>query len=120
MMELESVEISFARNNPYEKSLILNALYRHALMDLGYSMDEHIENIDLFRLFSHENLASSKFLLKVRSFYEDSLTPLEQRIFYTEVLEKGRHYLWWWFEYANPKEYALAAACLREKIARSF
>jgi len=120
MMEIESVEISFAKRNPYEETLILNALYRHALMDLGYSMDEHIENIDMLRLFSHMNLASSRFLLKVMSFYSNALTPLEQRIFYTEVLEKGRHYLWWWFEYANTKEYALAAHCLREKIARYF
>jgi hypothetical protein len=114
------VNFIFEENEVRERWILLNALFRSALLELGYSPDEHLENVDRARLLSKLSLASSRFLLRLWDFYSDGLNPLEQRIFYTEVLEKGRHYMWWWFGDAIQREYCKAGRSLGKKIDRYF
>ncbi len=94
---------------------LLRAMYRHALQHLGYSPDAHVYDLrdgELARKLG----ASSLFLRLILHRY-NSLDKEAQRYFLIEVLEKGRHYRFWWLAYYTPDEYrkyrkAWALRCL--------
>jgi hypothetical protein len=114
-----SADIMMTTESPEKKILLVNAIYRYCLIDLGYSPDCHLEDIDVLRLRWKQSYASSKFLQKVLRFY-DSLPSYEQRYFYTEVLERNRHYKWWWIEYGSHRLYELASYEVKSRITDAF
>ena len=118
--ETTTVDVTFEEKTIEDRVAKINALYRLSLMDLGYSPDEHLENVDPWRLEHYSDRATAQFLLKVYDLYYHELTPTQRRIFYTDVLEKDRHYHWWWMEFFIRKDYAKACLGTYGKLTQSF
>lgn len=117
--QVTTMDVTFEERTIDDRIAKINALYRLSLMDLGYSPDEHLENIDLWRLEHYQTRASAQFLLKVMDLYYH-MDEMERRIFYTEILEKGRHYHWWWLEFEVRRDYALSCVDVYSQISQSF
>ena len=72
----------------------VRAKYRKSLLFIGKSPDYHIADLSLYYLYGLKGSRAKQYLIKVRRFYE-ALNESDQRIFVYEVLEKKRHYLFW-------------------------
>ncbi len=84
---------------------LLGAMYRQALVEIGYSPDEHVYDLDRDFLMRHkDDSLSVQFVLQILDYYE-SLPDFGRRVFLCECLERGRHYNWWWLEFMDPKNY---------------
>ncbi len=81
----------------------LREKYRDSLKESGYSMEAHIEDLDIERL-RWKGTSSSKFLIRLAHYYH--LLPLVlKRIFKAEILEKGRYYEYWWMQFHTKSEF---------------
>ncbi len=85
---------------PKEKSLLVNAVFRQALIEVGKSADYHVFNLTDEFLSHVQDKAAGRYLLSVKRFYE-SLDQMAKRVFLCEVLEYGRHYRFWFYEFAT-------------------
>ncbi|MCH3909919.1 MAG: hypothetical protein LKF58_02490 [Bacilli bacterium] len=119
MEETTTFDVCFQENSIKDRITTLNALYRSSLIELGYSPDEHLENLDSWRLFHFRDDAAAVLLTRVVDFYE-GLSSMEKKVFYTDVLEKGRHYHWWWMEFLGNKEYTKTCVSTFNKILNYF
>lgn len=100
----EEMEITFPKMKERDYLLVLGAAVRQALIEIGYSPDEHIYDVDKDFLLRHQDKVAARFILRVREYF-DGLTVLEQLSFLNDVLEYGRHYKFWWLEYLDSKQY---------------
>ncbi len=101
------------------KGLLVGAIFRQALLDLGYSPDSHVYDVDDDYLLYEKGTASNDFVSRVRSFYR-SLSPFKRRILVCDYLEKGRHYRFWWLEYADEREYAKNCHEVVQRLKEAF
>lgn len=100
----EAIGIEIPRLSDKEKSGLLGALARQALIDIGHSPDFHIYDLDREELVRKSHLTAGRYLLDLYDFYM-SLDPLDRAVFVSEVLERGRHYRFWWLSYFEPGEF---------------
>ena len=75
----------------------LRAKYRACLLRLGKSPDYHIYNLTFEFLNGSKRRKEVAFLLKIRRFY-DALPEKDKPIFVREVLERNRHYPFWFYD----------------------
>lgn len=119
-MESESLDVTFPKMTPETKAQLVRSLYRQALIDIGYSPDYHLYDIDKSYLSHKQDRASGAYLQEIMDFYEKSLSPLEQRIFICDCLEDGRHYHWWWMEYCDSYRFYRGFSLVLMKIYQSI
>ena len=79
--------------------------YRTSLLAIGKSPDTHIYDLSLEGIKGRSNPKERLFLVKVLRFY-DGLFPKDQDIFVAEVLERYRHYPYWYFENYRDSDFA--------------
>jgi hypothetical protein len=115
----EEIQIAFPHLSAKDKSLIVGALYRQSLIEVGHSADYHVYDLDKDLFVRKRHLAAARFLGEVYGFYR-SLPDFERRIFLCDCLEHGRHYAYWWLAYTDPKGYQHAFKRLMEKTNRQF
>lgn len=115
----ERIAIYFPALSMRDHALLVGAVFRQALIEVGYSPDYHIYNLDSSFLFRHQEKASAKFLLMVRDFYR-SLPDYEKRIFVCEYLEAGRHYPYWWLEYMDFRGFSKRSHDVLAKASKTF
>jgi hypothetical protein len=106
-MESEGLPIAFVHPNRKTSLEILRAAYRQALVEVGHSPDYHLYDLETSFLARKQNLAAGRFLFKLYWYYL-RLNDLERRIFICDFLESGRHYAFWWFEFAGSREFDFA------------
>ena len=82
-----------------ESSMALRKAYRHALAEVGLSPDSHVFDLNYDRLLDQGG-AEGAFLADVVDFYLE-LDDFSAKIFLFQILEKGRHYPFWWLSYTN-------------------
>ncbi len=115
----EGIAVRFSNLSVRDRALMVGAVYRQALIDVGYSPDYHVYDLDRSFLRRHDNLAAARFLLTVSDFYR-SLPSIERRIFLCEYLEFGRHYRFWWLEFMDFRGFSKRAKDLLAKAAKTF
>ncbi len=77
-----------------ERADELRRKYRAALLKVGKSPDYHIYDLTIDFLTSLKESREKRFLLKVKRFYM-GLGERDRGLFVREVLEKDRHYAFW-------------------------
>ena len=75
----------------------LRRKYRESLIAVGKSPDYHVYDLTVAFLSSLRPCTASRCLIAVKHFY-DSLGVRDQAIFVNEVLEKDRHYPFWFMD----------------------
>ena len=113
-----TINLDLSHLSNRDKSLLVGAMYRQSLVQVGKSPDYHLVNLTddfLTRLSS----AAGAFLRKVRSFFA-SLDPLEGEIFVNECLEHGRHYRFWYLSYYRDAEYKKDLSGIYSRVAMAF
>jgi hypothetical protein len=115
----QQIEIRFLELSFKEKALLVGAVYRQSLIEVGHSADYHVYDLEKSLLTRKKNLAAGRFLTQVVDFY-GGLSDFERRIFLCECLEHGRHYAYWWLEYADSKKYYRSYDRLLRKTSASF
>ncbi|HIU44886.1 MAG TPA: hypothetical protein IAC52_01125 [Candidatus Enteromonas pullicola] len=100
----DAITLQFKGLSNRQKSLLVGALYRQSLVQVGKSPDYHLRRLDEDFIEHLPKTAAGKFLRKVKSFY-GGLDPLQQEVFVNECLEHGRHYKFWYMPYFRDKEY---------------
>lgn len=101
------IKISLEKNKPVTFAYIVGAMYRQALINIGFSPDTHIYDLPLDRIKKNHSSSSGKYILRVAKTYE-SLEGLEKDIFLNDFLEKGRHYRFWYLSRCNSRDYGRA------------
>lgn len=99
-----TLDVLFDKTDAQGQFGLFNALYRKALIDIGLSPDTHVYDLK-FQFLARRGTASARFLLLSLYYYLD-LCKEERRIFVNDVLERGRHYRFWWLEFHTPEEYS--------------
>ena len=83
---------------PLDESIVhaerINRRYRACLLKVGKSPDYHIYDLSYEFLRYLKPSKEAKFLLRVKRFYEN-LNDKDKDIFVAEVLERNRHYPFW-------------------------
>ncbi len=79
--------------------------YRNALLSVGKSPDYHIFDLSTGFLEHLKDTRAKRYLFSLRSFFV-GLDQEQQRIFVMEILERGRHYPFWYLEEYTRREYA--------------
>ncbi len=98
------IDIEFVDLSLKDYSLLLGALYRQSLVQVGMSPDTHVFDLDYDYLSSKDSI-QAKFLMDVIDFYLE-LNELESKIFICQILEYGRYFPFWWMNYLfEEKEY---------------
>ena len=103
-MEEDSYEVSLRGNNLQTFGYLVGAVFRQCLINVGLSADTHVYDLPRFRIRRYHATPSGIYVLRVAAIY-DHLPEMEQRVFLTEFLEKGRHYPFWYLEVCEPMEY---------------
>ncbi|MCR5348160.1 MAG: hypothetical protein K6E59_00930 [Bacilli bacterium] len=94
--------------------------YRKALKAVGKSMDYHVYDLSYSFLASLRACPEAGYLLRVRRFY-DALDSCDRMIFVNEILEKDRHYRFWFMGQEFRKgEFEARKSGLLRKIPRSI
>ncbi len=99
-----TMEITLNKNKPITFAFIVGAMYRQALINIGFSADAHIYDLPLERIRKNHSNVSGEYILRVAETY-DSLEGIEKEIFLLDFLEKGRHYQFWYLDRCNTKQY---------------
>jgi len=115
----ERVTIKFPALSMRDHALLVGAVYRQALIEVGYSPDYHIYDLNSDFLYRHEDIAGAKFLIMVREFYR-TLPNYEKRIFVCEYLEVGRHYAFWWLEFMDFRGFSKRCHDVLAKADKAF
>ncbi len=100
-------------------SILVGSVFRQALVEIGYSPDRHIYDLDREYVHRRSECAAGAFLEKVIGFY-DSLPIEERKIFLCDCLERGRHYVWWWYECFDRHSYNRVMNKLLVKVHGNF
>lgn len=97
--------IKFEKKNMSErnKALMIGSFYRQALIECGYSPDFHIYDLKKEEL-ALKKTPASQFLISVIDHY-NTLDGLEKAVFVSEILERGRHYRFWWLSFFNEEDW---------------
>jgi hypothetical protein len=98
--EKMEAEIKIINQSPFDRTLILGELYRQALIEIGYSPDTHVYDLNKDLIEHKSHLMSARYVLDVIRFYE-SLNEFDRAIYCCQVLEYGRHYNFWWMLYGD-------------------
>lgn len=102
-----------------DRSKTLKRRYRRSLLALGMSPDTHIFDLD-YDWLCYKNTRESRFLREVVDFYLE-LNEVESRIFVCQVLERGRHFPFWWLGFVRQeKEYLRLYGNTLRKIDEKF
>lgn len=72
----------------------MRAYVRESLWELGYSRDQHIYELKDDIYFEHRAKKNHPYLFRIIDLFY-SLTKWEKQYFVYEILEKGRHYMFW-------------------------
>jgi hypothetical protein len=115
----QGIEIRFPQLSNKEKALLIGAVYRQSLVEVGHSPDFHVYDLDRGTLERKRHLASARFLLQVMDFY-DGLPEFERKIFLCECLESGRHYAFWWLDFGDKRRFYRATHLLLRKTSADF
>ena len=89
--------------------------YRASLLAIGKSPDAHIYDLTLESIQGRNLLRQRLFLEKVLRFY-GQLNPKDKAIFIAEVLEKHRHYPYWFMEDFREKDFARRKDSILRKV----
>lgn len=116
---MEQLQVKINPLNEQEKVLLLGAIYRQALLNLGHSPDTHIENLREEHLSFFGPSASSRFLRRIMKVYA-KLDFEEKAIFRNEGLENGRHYAFWYLPYCDYRIFAKKKKDTFEKVVKDF
>ena len=100
-------------------SILVGSVFRQALVEIGYSPDRHIYDLDREYVHRRSECPAGAFLEKVIGFY-DSLPIEERKIFLCDCLERGRHYVWWWYECFDRHSYNRVMNKLLVKVHGNF
>lgn len=99
-----NLDVSFKKNDKYTFAYVLGAIYRQALINIGFSADTHLYELPINGIKEREQDASTSFILEIAKLYE--VLPFEEKnIFLIEFLEKGRHYNFWYLHYYGYKKF---------------
>ncbi len=101
------IKISLEKNDPITFAYIVGAMYRQALINIGFSPDTHIYDLPLDRIKKNHHSSSGKYVLRIAETY-NSLEGMEKDIFLMDFLEKGRHYRFWYLSLCNDRDYKKA------------
>jgi cobalamin biosynthesis Co2+ chelatase CbiK len=115
----EVVDIEFPHLNAKTKSLIVGAVYRQSLIEVGHSPDFHVYDLEKSLLEHKNDHAAGAFINKVHDFYF-SLHGMERKVFLCECLEHGRHYTYWWLNYCNEKQFSRFLSSVANKASATF
>ena len=75
--------------------------YRACLLEVGKSPDYHIYDLTLKELRGMRASDAKRFLLKLVAYYLN-LCDEEKALFVREILEKDRHYRFWFYDTSFP------------------
>lgn len=100
-------------------SILVGSVYRQALVEIGYSPDRHVFDLDREYVGRCRGTAAGQFLENVIALY-DSLPNIERKLFLCDCLERGRHYVWWWYEWFDRKTYSRMSRLVQDKVRRRF
>ena len=89
--------------------------YRISLLSIGKSPDTHIYHLSEERIDGFGHKRERLFLKKVLAFYA-GLLPKDRSIFVAEVLEKHRHYPFWFMEDYREKEFVRRKDSILKKV----
>ena len=99
---------------------LLGITYRKALIELGQSPDCHIYELGSQDFYLPSTSSKSYRLLEaIKAFYL-SLTDFEGHIFVNDILERGRHYRFWYLYGYNRKDYQRTKRRLLQRIVEDF
>ncbi len=70
--------------------------FRQTLLEAGYSPDAHLSQLTPVYLFTRVKNESVRRLIKIRLFLE-GLSETERRVFVNDILERERHYPFWYY-----------------------
>lgn len=114
----ETINLDLSRLSNRDKSLLVGAMYRQSLVQVGKSPDYHLKNLtdDFLVCLSS---AAGAFLRKVKAFFF-SLDPLEGEIFVNECLEHGRHYRFWYLSFYKDADYKKDLLGIYSRVATAF
>lgn len=104
----EAVPVTLKGLDDWTFGTLVGALYRQALVEIGFSPDAHV--YDLERGFierKSKKALAARFVLLVMDFYA-SLSAIRKKVFLCDFLECGRHYRFWWLEFFDRRDYRLA------------
>lgn len=89
--------------------------FRACLLSIGKSPDTHIYDLTFEKLEGRGNEKERLFLQKVLRFYLD-LLPKDKQIFIAEVLERYRHYPYWFYENYRDKDFVTRKDSILRKV----
>jgi hypothetical protein len=118
-MMSDGVDVTLKDLNPKEKALLIGAVYRQALIEVGHSADYHVYDLEQDLIDHKLSIAAGVFLQHVKAFY-DSLPEMQQKVFLVECLEHGRHYAYWYLPYFSPKSFSHVCSSVYKKAETAF
>ena len=89
--------------------------FRSCLLAIGKSPDTHIYDLTPKILEGRGFPKERAFLLKVLAFYEE-LLPKDKEVFIAEVIERYRHYPYWFLEDYPEKDFAKRKDSVLRKV----
>lgn len=116
---MDPVDVTLRNSSSRDKALLVGAVYRQSLIEVGHSADYHVYDLEQDLIDHKLDRAAGIFLKHVKDFYE-SLPYLQQKVFLVECLEHGRHYAYWYLPYYSRKSYGQALASVYRKTEQAF
>ncbi len=110
----------FAPKNVIDSIVIFRDKYRKSLMDVGKSPDCHIYDLNKESLWFVKSGKGRRFITSVITFYKELDDELDQKIFITEFLERGRHYPFWHYGVLETPMYRQRLATIYKKLDERF
>lgn len=86
-----------------EKAKRIKSHYRACLIRVGKSPDYHIYDLRYAFLSHLRDSQAKRYLLRVKRFY-DGLSDDDKAIFVAEILERDRHYPFWYLGVIRERE----------------
>ena len=94
--------------------------YRSSLLAIGKSPDSHVYDYRESTFSANLRSPQRKFLRSVYRFYQSLKDETDQKIFLSEILERGRHYPFWHFGMMESSEYKQRVVRICTKTFRAF
>jgi len=113
------LEITLPNLTAKQKATVLGAVYRQSLVEVGHSADFHVYDLEQDLIERKRNLAAGKFLMIAKKYYE-SLEGIKKKIFLCEILERGRHYPYWYLPYADSKSFSRLSSSVYKAASKVF
>lgn len=115
----DEIRVFFPHMSGKDKMSLLGAVYRQSLVQMGYSPDCHVYNLDAERLRRKKPAVAASLLLEVFEYYK-SLKKNEADIFQFEALEYGRHYKFWYLTYYDRTTFTRICNRVFESASKKF